>query len=398
MSKHSATRLKMSVQEEHSWLLSLCSPHNTVFKMGLCERLNVDKLRKAIQIVAAKQPRLAYCFTGTEPTFSTFDNSHVDVQLVDKGQWQPLAELEMARPFAEGRPLYRFYILDEEVTELLFVFHHAISDGMSGIMFCHQVLEQYGYKGECEFLSADTNGLCKHDPCCTNLHLTDLKKESSLQTAIHTFKFNKQQTQHIKAVCEQYAISFSNVIGAAAVMANREVLSQTDTINYFYPVDLREKQHHHAQHLHYNTSWLEFCLCDIKQHDTIAQAKVIHDHIKQAFNDNQAQAHIEHLQYDLQHKTAQQIIADTQRKLPTVVVTGMDDMYMFNNMPLQNFYMMVNCQAYLANEQSFMLAYNDLNGEIFCTFIYVKEQISAEIAENICDLITLQLSCECLRL
>ena len=115
MSKHDSTELNMSVQEIHSWLLSKASPHNTAFKVGLNVRLDIERLHDALHVVIKQQPRLHYCFCASEPTFSSLNNKHFDIKIINKNNWCQLAESELLRSFVDGEALYHIYILDAEL-------------------------------------------------------------------------------------------------------------------------------------------------------------------------------------------------------------------------------------------------------------------------------------------
>lgn len=348
-------------------------------------RLNLERLETALHVVIKKQRRLGYCFNSTEPTFAELENQTPNIKVIEKEEWQHLAEAQLLQRFENDEALYRIYILNDDATELLFVFAHAISDGISGVMFCQQILEEYGYVNCSKLLPQRVNTPLKPNLLGKTAQALNIKLDASEQTGINTFVLAPEEVKALMMCCEDNSFSIANLLSAAAVKANIKMLSKAGKINYFYPIDLREQEAHVAKYLHYNTGWLEFSLSGLNEISTIGLAALIRLNIKKSQKCNQVVDNLQNLKQDLSNNTAQQVVSDTLRKSPTVVVTGIDSKNIFANMPVKNIYMMVNCQAYLANEKSFMLTYNILHGQMFCTFIYVKTQIKPHMAKRICE-------------
>jgi hypothetical protein len=226
-------------------------------------------------------------------------------------------------------------------------------------------------------------------PVHMNMLKEDLVKivKNPHKTGILPFTINAQSTEAILTFCERHDFHLSHLLAAISAKTNAELLSNSQNINCHFPVDLRENKRKGARALAYQTSWVEFLVAKVTVSSLLELTDIIKNQLKTALNEREFITNLQHLHDEIETLAPETVIANNQRMQPTIVITGIEHMNMFSSMPVDNVFMAVNCQAYIANGQSFMLIYNIVNNKLDMNLLYVKtlnsEQQMLSIQKNI---------------
>lgn len=112
--------------------------------------LTPDTLQQALDLVQKRHPMLqVHIFDSADGTyFQSKGTSAIPLRVIAKqheNQWLNIAEYELHQKFSAGvEPLCRVTLLRSStsngISEIIVTFHHAIADGMSCMLFIHELL------------------------------------------------------------------------------------------------------------------------------------------------------------------------------------------------------------------------------------------------------------------
>jgi amino acid adenylation domain-containing protein len=150
----------LSLEQQRIWFFNQLEPESPLYNMPIASRLrgalNVQALRQAMDIVAARHEALRTRFVGESPAQTIDAPSSVPMKLMDLRE-VPVEQREAeARHLLEAEAKVAFDLsqdlmvravlvrLDEEDWILLVLMHHIASDDWSWRVFCNEVATAYG--------------------------------------------------------------------------------------------------------------------------------------------------------------------------------------------------------------------------------------------------------------
>lgn len=135
--------------ERGCWLITQTAPMNVVAAVEVRGRLELPRLRAALDLVQRRHPLLRVCVQAErgEPSYFTSD-APIPIEVAERrgpAHWQQVAIAERNRPVPWDRPpLVRLTVLHGEgESDLIVTLHHMISDGASATSFFRELLLSY---------------------------------------------------------------------------------------------------------------------------------------------------------------------------------------------------------------------------------------------------------------
>lgn len=145
--------------ERGCWLIAQTAPMNVVAVAVVRGRLELARLREALDLVQRRHPLLRVCVQtdGGPPSYFSSDAT-IPLEVIERRSsthWQQVAIDERNRPVRwDTPPLARMKVLHSDgESELIITLHHMISDGASAIYFFRDLLLALGDQPAPEMLA-----------------------------------------------------------------------------------------------------------------------------------------------------------------------------------------------------------------------------------------------------
>lgn len=243
------------------------TPLNCVFTAKVSGALSEENFRLALAKIQQKHPMLRTVIDDQSETYPFFteekDIKPIPLRMVPRqteNDWLLESETEWFRLFDEDKkPLARLvWIKGKEVSEILWVMPHCISDGTTGITLMRELLAllddpssellpYQAFRSVDEFLPSGFDAGKKKYKACLYLIMARVffmmqkksrRKNIGKNYALHR-KLDSQTTQQITEKCKAHGISVHALLCAAFMQAFQEIQGKKAKGKIISPVDVR---------------------------------------------------------------------------------------------------------------------------------------------------------------
>ncbi|UOU97034.1 condensation domain-containing protein [Chryseobacterium daecheongense] len=243
------------------------TPLNCVFAAKVSGAFSEENFRLALAKIQQKHPMLRTVIDDQSETYPFFteenDIKPIPLRMVPRqteNDWLLESETEWFRLFDEDKkPLARLvWIKGKEVSEILWVMPHCISDGTTGVTLMRELLALLddpssellpyeAFRSVDEFLPSDFDAGKKKYKAYLYLIMAKIffmtQKKSRIKNlgknyALHR-KLDPQVTRQITEKCKAHGISVHALLCAAFMQAFREIQGKKAKGKVISPVDVR---------------------------------------------------------------------------------------------------------------------------------------------------------------
>jgi NRPS condensation-like uncharacterized protein len=124
-------------------------PFNNVIMLRICGNLSPDDLQGALGKIQARHPLLRAGIVEEDNQYYFVVNNNppkISIRIIKRHSdedWKAVTSTEWVTPFDSIRgPMIRVVLIESErVSELMVVIHHCISDGISTMIICREILQ-----------------------------------------------------------------------------------------------------------------------------------------------------------------------------------------------------------------------------------------------------------------
>ncbi|WP_060868800.1 condensation domain-containing protein [Chryseobacterium indologenes] len=244
-------------------------PFNAVIPFRLRGTFNLEDIKRALARIQQKHPWLRALIAHDEKNVPWFDvpesSISIPVRILARqheNQWQDESKREWCTPFNyEKLPLIRFvWIKGEDVSDMLFAFHHCLCDGGSAMAFLYEflqvldnpsadigiekpilgiqdvvpanILNSRRQKLKARFIGRLAATVIKYIP-------VGKKAVDRQNDYLMHWKFNERESQEVIAYCKSNQITVNTFLSVAILQAFKKVKGTAAFNKVSCPVDIR---------------------------------------------------------------------------------------------------------------------------------------------------------------
>ncbi len=357
-----------NTNEYSSWILSQGSPHNCIIVAGVSEDIEIDRLKKSVQLASSEQEMLQYSISRDVCGFIKI-NEAMPVSETHDQNWQTVAETELAKNFSDNGVLARIILLkNKNIQYIVLCFHHIVGDGISGIHFLLRILHFY-----CD-LDASSSPNFKNllrdftipEP---NSRLAEgYAFNPSAVTKIQSIKIDLAAVKRIENMAKISGFSLNAYLYANILQVASDVFD-TNYFNVSIPVDLRVKKNNPIIFpLKFHTSWIDFQWKKAISENTLETVQFLQSQMRSDFRKKQYISNLNILTEQINKRENNFNFSKSFiSKEPTICISNagaidtiMRDRNIILPFQLVELHLSVNAQAYMGTHDSFTVQLSQL--------------------------------------